>query len=431
MLQGGVGILIPTGKPEATRRAISSVRESPELRRSMIERGLQRIRQYDSAYIARRYIEELYRPVLERSQLPHRHPQRNRVRKIGRRILQVALRSSKMQEAVLRFLRVRRPYTILCYHQIQASSEYVAPYDPGLVISTERLEQQLRLLLTHYDIITVRELRQQLSRQPLPARPLLALTFDDGYESVFTQAAPVLEKFGLRATVFVNASVLGNRSILWPDAINLLVHHTPYHQLLDECQKILEGPQSNQVRYVLDASTSARDLIGYLKSLPASLVSLLVERLWERFGATIPEEARPRYLNADQIRLLHKKGFEIGGHTIHHPILTRASPEMIEREIGEDKRQLETIIGEPLTSFAYPNGDYNEAIQRVVAKQGYTCAVTTGAELRRRTSMDFFALDRYCISNLTAQDGQGIFGEARFFAELSGMLSALRGYVRK
>jgi peptidoglycan/xylan/chitin deacetylase (PgdA/CDA1 family) len=340
-------------------------------------------------------------------------------------LIQMILRSPKMQGLLLKLLH--SPYTILCYHHISDGTERFPHPLSELVVSTEHLEKQLRFLKKHYEIVTVRELLQRLL-QPRPLlRPLLALTFDDGYESVLTQAVPVLGKFELRATVFVNSSVVfESQEVLWPDLIALLARHAPPDQLLEECRKILADTHFQQAKPLLQSDETAPRLIRYVKSLPVSAVFALAQHLQTQLGRFIPEAARPRYLCADQIRILHQKGFEIGGHTLHHPILTQASPELIEREIREDKQQLEALIGEQIISFAYPNGTYNQAVQKVVADQGYKCAVAVEVEQNHQTSIDFFALARRCISNHTARDRQGGFSESLFFIEVAGRRPVFR-----
>jgi peptidoglycan/xylan/chitin deacetylase (PgdA/CDA1 family) len=62
--------------------------------------------------------------------------------------------------------------------------------------------------------LTVRELGAALRDGALPERAV-AVTFDDGCESVVTNAAPVLAEHGLRATVFAVAGRLGGTNA-WP-----------------------------------------------------------------------------------------------------------------------------------------------------------------------------------------------------------------------
>ena len=55
-------------------------------------------------------------------------------------------------------------------------------------------------------------------------------------------------------------------------------------------------------------------------------------------------------LDVEQIRLL-SKDFEIGAHTMTHPLLTTIPDEEAATEIRESKTYLEAIIGKPVTSF--------------------------------------------------------------------------------
>lgn len=70
------------------------------------------------------------------------------------------------------------------------------------------------------------------------------------------------------------------------------------------------------------------------------------------------------------------KDFEIGGHTMTHPILTKISLAEAEKEIVEGKQYLEKLTGGKLISFSYPRGKHNSAIQRLVKKSGFLYART-------------------------------------------------------
>jgi peptidoglycan/xylan/chitin deacetylase (PgdA/CDA1 family) len=47
----------------------------------------------------------------------------------------------------------------------------------------------------------------------LPSRPIV-ITFDDGYESTYTNAFPVLRKYGFHATVFMVSGFVGRHGFL-------------------------------------------------------------------------------------------------------------------------------------------------------------------------------------------------------------------------
>ena len=71
------------------------------------------------------------------------------------------------------------------------------------------------------------------------------------------------------------------------------------------------------------------------------------------------------------------KDFEIGGHTITHPHLTRIPTAQADDEIALSKAYLEEILQREVTAFCYPYGDHNDAVKAIVKKYGYSMARTT------------------------------------------------------
>lgn len=87
-----------------------------------------------------------------------------------------------------------------------------------------------------------------------------------------------------------------------------------------------------------------------------------------------------KLMTKDEIKAMADSGFiEIGGHTLTHPKLSQLSVEEQRHEILENKIQLESIIGKPLTSFAYPYGDHNQKTKDIALEVGYQYAVATNS----------------------------------------------------
>jgi peptidoglycan/xylan/chitin deacetylase (PgdA/CDA1 family) len=86
-------------------------------------------------------------------------------------------------------------------------------------------------------------------------------------------------------------------------------------------------------------------------------------------------------MTSEQIRLLHRAGMEIGGHTVNHPIVARMDGAAARNEIAGGKEALEGIIGAPVRLFAYPNGkpgtDYLADHVAMVKSLGFEAAVST------------------------------------------------------
>lgn len=71
------------------------------------------------------------------------------------------------------------------------------------------------------------------------------------------------------------------------------------------------------------------------------------------------------------------KNFEIGGHTVNHPVLRGMADDDIWAEITESKEFLENLINKPVDSFCYPKGRYTQQIIKQVEDAGYKEARTT------------------------------------------------------
>lgn len=93
---------------------------------------------------------------------------------------------------------------VLLYHEIVDGES-----QKGMQVPLREFRDQMMLLAdAGYTTITTEQLQAHLSgKGSLPAHPVL-ITFDDGYESVYTVAYPVLRDLGMRATAFVVGTTL-------------------------------------------------------------------------------------------------------------------------------------------------------------------------------------------------------------------------------
>lgn len=97
---------------------------------------------------------------------------------------------------------------VLLYHDVQPGAQG----ENGAVISAEEFAAQMAWLHQNgFHTITTADLLGWLQeRQELPDKPIL-ITFDDGYRSVYTQAYPILKRYGLKATIFMVTSYAGQQ----------------------------------------------------------------------------------------------------------------------------------------------------------------------------------------------------------------------------
>lgn len=94
---------------------------------------------------------------------------------------------------------------VFLYHQIDPQAE------GDISITPEHFEAQIAALAeAGYTAVLPEDLQAYVNQgKALPEKPIL-ITFDDGYLSNYEYAWPILEKYGMKATIFVIGSTVGN-----------------------------------------------------------------------------------------------------------------------------------------------------------------------------------------------------------------------------
>lgn len=292
---------------------------------------------------------------------------------------------------------------IIAYHRVVrdiAKAERDAIY--GIVISTATFRRHCEMLKRAFDVVSLETAKHFLSDNCRVARPLAVITFDDGYRDFYDEAFPVLRDLALPATVFVPTGYIGKKTPLAHDRIFWLLK-----QAFEKSVPIIPALQRAGLS---DASIMSGKLLKLTDSivyLPYELRETVIGELRREVGDKFedyPEEQQ--LLNWDEIREMSAKGISFGSHTVNHVVLPLEDESVIKAEIKASKRELEQNIDKDATSFAYPNGEYNQNIKRVVAEAGYTVAVTTEKKVNQ-TGDDPYMLGR---TSLCEESTRGIKG---------------------
>jgi peptidoglycan/xylan/chitin deacetylase (PgdA/CDA1 family) len=81
-------------------------------------------------------------------------------------------------------------------------------------------------------------------------------------------------------------------------------------------------------------------------------------------------------MSRQQIRELAQLGVEFGSHGRTHTDLTSMSNTKLEIELSVSRRELEDILGRPVTSISYPFGRLNSRVLAAAASAGYETGYT-------------------------------------------------------
>ena len=300
---------------------------------------------------------------------------------------------------------------ILMYHRVAEVES-----DPwSLCVAPQRFAEQMDALRSVGRPMPLRELTDRIRRGTVPRRAV-AVTFDDGYADNGLLARPVLERLGIPATIFVASGIVGrDRAFWWDELHNLFLQPgvlprvlridiagaTSEWDLGDAAQIDAAELKAHTGWKASDPPPTTRHdvyrrLSGGLKSLPVLERETVLARLREWSGKCTPARGSGP-LSRQQVSELAAGGLiEVGAHTVTHPLLSARPLEEQAREIRASRTCLQEMIGQSVTSFAYPYGsrcDYTPETVELVRDAGFSCACTsTAGSVRRRA--DLFQLPR-------------------------------------
>ena len=229
---------------------------------------------------------------------------------------------------------------ILMYHQISADPSKLSQY----VISPEEFESDLQLIQQHgYTTITVNDLINYAYHQAkLPEKPIM-LTFDDGYESDYVYAFPLLKKYKEKA-VF---SIIGNYADLYSGDVHKDISYS--HLSWDQIKEMHDSKLAEFHHHSYNMHNVSR-----------------------RRGAL-----KRKNESYDEYK-----------HIINNDL---------------DKLNTEFVqyIGTPSTAFTCPYGFYNEALKQALKEFGFTAVLTTNEQFNKLTGNpeELYSLNRFVRSH--------------------------------
>ena len=283
---------------------------------------------------------------------------------------------------------------VLLYHRVATATS-----DPhNLCVTPANFAEQMELLARRTVVVPLASMDEAIARSH-GTGSVAAITFDDGYADILSQAKPVLERFGLPATAFVATAALGCHRPFWWDELQLLLLDgepsplAPLHLDLT-ARPFVWRPDADQTRPPLH-----RALWRWLRPLPDPVQQEALAAIATWIGVPRPRNGAGRTLEPEEVVDLARGDLiEIGAHTRTHPLLPAHGVERQREEIAGSKSDLEALTGGPVTSFAYPYGDYGRETLRLVSASGFARACTTIPEPVWGDS-DRFRLPRFVVGD--------------------------------
>ncbi len=224
-------------------------------------------------------------------------------------------------------------FTILSYHEIADKSKTL---DSTYAVTPSNFDHQMHWLMDNgYHFIGINDiLKYRKSGKKLPAKSVL-ITFDDGYQSVYANAYPVLKKYKIPSVIALVGSWL-----LKEDKVDFSGVMIPRSEFLSQ-KEIKEMVSSGLVEVASHSYAAHKGIQG---NPQGSMQPAIRTRQW----------------------LSEKQAYED----------EKAYEERIYNDLAENNRFLKHYTGQKPRVMVWPYGHYNSKVRKIAEKLGMPIGLT-------------------------------------------------------
>ena len=244
-----------------------------------------------------------------------------------------------------------RSINVIYYHHVGSPAPHYKAFYNGC--TTSQFADSLRRLNRLFDFVPLSEVLASPSPTENRDRPILAVTFDDGFDLRASGAMEALDRYGVKATTFVITSCVGNQAMMWRHKLSAIQALAPTDVCLLEYNKLALSLGLKPIR-------STSNLLFATKEWDMNRKDEWAAELWHRCRLpkieTYLSETRP-YFDLDGLHAWISGGHSVGFHSHTHPYCSRLGPSDLGRELIQPSMQLRQSLGLTELPFSYPFGD--------------------------------------------------------------------------
>jgi peptidoglycan/xylan/chitin deacetylase (PgdA/CDA1 family) len=208
------------------------------------------------------------------------------------------------------------------------------------------------------------------------------ITFDDGNQSVYKNAFPILKETNTPATLFLSPKIINDKSNYWFQELFYL-----QNILNDKTIKKMISSTLGIDYYKIEKYR----VLSIFKCMKIKDILLVLEKIKEKYNIKIINSYN--LTNSQLLEMNNSSLITIGAHTMNHPILYNELLRDAAKEISLSIKELSSMTGKKIEYFAYPNGktgmDYGEREQLILKQNSIKLAFNTDNNFYTKRSNPF------------------------------------------
>lgn len=230
----------------------------------------------------------------------------------------------------------------------------------------DEFAQDLDFLLGQFYPIGLHELDQAIDIAMAKKKPCVLLTFDDGLRQCKDTVAPILVEKGIPAVFFVNPSFVDNKDLMFRYKSSLILDKLPLE------------PQESRVKIAsllgCDPDIIEKKILE-ITYVDRPLLNAVAGHMQLDFSTYLANE-KP-YMTVADLKALANHGFDIGAHSLDHPLFAQLPLYEQHRQARESIQWVKSELPGQGHGFAFPFTDHGVTQETIEAIQGL-CQWTFG-----------------------------------------------------